>query len=146
MMDRREYYRKYDEARTPEQRKAKYEKEKNRLKTDIQFKLSRYLRRRLYDALNKGYKSGSSVSDLGCSVLELKVYIESKFQDGMTWSNWGQKGKVWHIDHIIPLASFDLTNREQLLKAVHYTNLQLSSSRGDCRLKEDLVLGNSVTP
>lgn len=40
----------------------------------------------------------------------------------MTWDNWAPKG--WHVDHIIPLSSFDLTNRDQLLAACHYTNLQ----------------------
>ena len=39
----------------------------------------------------------------------------------MSWENYGKK---WHIDHIIPLASFDLTNRQQFLQACHYINLQ----------------------
>jgi len=38
----------------------------------------------------------------------------------MLWSNYGE----WHIDHIKPLASFDLSDRKQLLEACHYTNLQ----------------------
>ena len=40
----------------------------------------------------------------------------------MTWENYGRMG--WHMDHIIPLANFDLTDRQQFLEACHYTNLQ----------------------
>lgn len=98
------------------------EKIKNKRKNNIQYKLSTSLRSRLYKAIKNDYKSGSAVKDLGCSVPELKLYLEAKFQPGMSWDNWSFTG--WHIDHIIPLDSFDLTNREELLKAVHYTNLQ----------------------
>ena len=52
----------------------------------------------------------------------LENNLESKFQSGMTWDNWALDG--WHIDHIKPLASFDLTDRNQLLEACNYTNLQ----------------------
>jgi hypothetical protein len=94
----------------------------NKRKTDIQFKLSRNLRSRLNSAVNGNYKSGSAIKDLGCTIEQLKQYLESKFQSGMTWDNWTLDG--WHIDHIKPLASFDLTDRKQLLEACHYTNLQ----------------------
>lgn len=89
---------------------------------DIQFRLAIVLRKRLYMALVDETKKGSAVDDLGCSVKELKQYLESKFQPDMTWENWGIYG--WHIDHIRPMASFDLTKREELLQACHYTNLQ----------------------
>ena len=95
---------------------------KNKKKTDIQFRLSCNLRNRLYHAINRNFKAGSAVRDLGCSISELKSYLESKFSSGMTWDNWALDG--WHIDHIKPLSSFDLTNRQQLLEACHYTNLQ----------------------
>ena len=95
---------------------------KNRRKTDIQYKLSLNLRVRLNSAINNNYKAGSAVKDLGCSIEELKQYLESKFLPGMTWDNWTIDG--WHIDHIKPLTSFDLIDREQLLEACHYTNLQ----------------------
>ena len=93
-----------------------------RRKTDIQFKLSLNLRFRLNRAIRGNYKAGSAIRDLGCSIEELKKHLESKFQEGMSWDNWSYEG--WHIDHIKPLASFDLTDRNQLLQACHYTNLQ----------------------
>ena len=115
------------------EKKAKYSKEykiKNRekinkkynekIKVNINFKLSCYLRSRLYSAIKGNYKSGSAVRDLGCSIKELKAHLEEQFVEGMNWNNHGS----WHIDHIKPLASFDLTDREELLEAVNYTNLQ----------------------
>jgi hypothetical protein len=95
---------------------------RNRAKNDVQFKLTKNLRSRLRCALKNNQKLGSAVKDLGCSIDELKVYLESKFKPGMSWANWGMYG--WHIDHIKPLASFDLTDHKQLLEACHYTNLQ----------------------
>jgi hypothetical protein len=40
----------------------------------------------------------------------------------MSWENWSRYG--WHIDHIVPLSAFDLTDPEQFKLACHYTNLQ----------------------
>jgi hypothetical protein len=94
--------------------------ENNKRKTDIQWKLRKNLRNRLSSAIRNSQKSGSAVRDLGCSIEKLKRYLERQFQPRMSWENYGQ----WHIDHIKPLASFDLTDRDQLLEACHYTNLQ----------------------
>jgi len=91
------------------------------LKTDIVFKLQKNVRHRLGKLL-KQQSSSIAVAFLGCSLEELKIHLESKFEPGMTWDNYGPKG--WHIDHKDPLSSFDLTNPEQLKKACHYTNLQ----------------------
>ena len=65
-------------------------------------------------------KKFPTVKLLGCSFKEAKEYLELKFKDGMSWDNFGK----WHIDHIRPLASFDLTDVNQQLIAGHYTNLQ----------------------
>ena len=90
--------------------------------TNINYKLSKGLRTRLWSAIKDNQKTGSAVKDLGCSIDELKSYLEFKFLPDMSWYNYGQYG--WHIDHIKPLSSFDLTDRKQLLEACHYTNLQ----------------------
>lgn len=92
------------------------------LTSPLRIKIGTNLRCRLNKAIKGNFKSGSAVEDLGCSIDEFKAYIESKFKLGMCWENWGRKG--WHIDHIIPLSAFDLTNYEQFKKACHYSNLQ----------------------
>jgi hypothetical protein len=93
----------------------------NKLKTDIKFKLQKNIRHRLGKLL-KQQTSSIAVTFLNCSLEELKTYLESKFQPGMTWDNYGTKG--WHIDHIIPLSNFNLTKEDELKKACHYMNLQ----------------------
>lgn len=101
---------------------------KRREKIDLNFKLTRLLRSRLNVAIISNYKAGSAISDLGCSIEELKKHLESRFYPNsktgevMSWDNYGLFG--WHIDHIRPLASFDLSKREELLIACNYTNLQ----------------------
>ncbi len=95
-------------------------RQKERSKVDINYKLKIRLRNRIRMALKRGSKSGSAVSDLGCSIQFFKNYIESKFKTGMNWNNYGK----WQLDHIIPLSSFDLSNRSEFLKAVHYSNFQ----------------------
>lgn len=80
------------------------------------------LRARLGRAMRGETKAGSAVRDLGCTVEELKAYLEQQFLPGMSWSNYGPTG--WHIDHRRSLASFDLTDRQQFLEACHFSNLQ----------------------
>jgi len=97
---------------------------RERRAADIQYKLQTNLRSRLYCAIRNGQKAGSAISDLGCSVEELKKHLESQFEPGMTWENWGHGSDKWNIDHIIPLSSVNLENREEFLKVVHFSNLR----------------------
>lgn len=85
--------------------------------------LARRLRNRIRQAVKRsknGKRAGSAVRDLGCSIADFKSFISSKFQDGMTWDNYGE----WHLDHIKPIALYDLSNRVHFLEVVHYTNYQ----------------------
>ena len=106
----REWYRKNAKRIYQQRRKRPYER------------LASVIRSRIYDTLKHGYKSAKTEELIGITIKELKVYIEKQFNSGMTWDNYGFYG--WHIDHIIPLSSFDLTKAEEQKKAFHYTNLQ----------------------
>lgn len=73
-------------------------------------------------------KSKKTEEYLGCTVEELICYLESKFQDGMNWENYGNPNgdhtECWHVDHIRPCASFDLSDPIEQRECFHYTNLQ----------------------
>lgn len=67
-------------------------------------------------------KAAKTFDAAGCTVAELRAYLESKWLPGMSWENYGLKG--WHVDHVTPCSFFDLSDPEQQLKCFHYTNLQ----------------------
>lgn len=117
--DKKYYYLNYETKIKLKKREYMREKRKNPL-----FKIIESIKRRtLLSLKNKNSKKYTKHMNLiGCSPLFLKNYLELKFKNGMTWTNHGKKG--WHIDHIIPCSSFDLTDPEQQKKCFHYTNLQ----------------------
>lgn len=100
----------------------KYQREyiKSRRQININVRLRTNLGNRLRDALRGRVKAGSILNLLGCTVEELKIYLENKFSIGMTWGNWGE----WHIDHIVPMSAFDLSDPASQAQAMHHTNLQ----------------------
>ena len=106
------------------------EYEKLRRIDNIQYKLSCNLRKRVNFALlsQKAKKCSSTLELINCDIDQLKTHLESQFYlnketgEMMTWENYGYWG--WHIDHIKPCSSFDLTDLEQQKECFHWTNLQ----------------------
>lgn len=108
--------------RKDELREYRRLRNQDRYKNDINFRIRKKLKARLYLAMKNNYISGIAVKNLSCTIGEFKIYLESKFQSGMNWENYGRGG--WEIDHILPLSGFDLTKEDQIKIACHYTNLQ----------------------
>jgi hypothetical protein len=117
---------------TAEEKKAQTKQRKTyinqyineRRESDPSFKLRMNLRHRVWCALKsaEATKNGGTMDLTGCTVEELRHHLEAQFADGMSWENYGRNG--WHVDHIRPCASFDLTDPEQQRQCFHYTNLQ----------------------
>lgn len=96
-------------------------KERFRYKNDVAFATKCRLRQRVRDALNGvGRKAAATEQLLGCAFSTFVTYLESLFEDGMTWDNM----HLWHIDHIVPCAAFDLHKSEQQHICFWYRNLQ----------------------
>jgi hypothetical protein len=92
------------------------------LRNNPQARIAKNLRTRLYLAVKRqgGKKCDSTRSLTGADWPTFSAWIENKFKKDMTWGNYG----TWHVDHIDPCRSFDLTKPEQQRKCFHYTNLQ----------------------
>lgn len=105
---------------THKEEKATYQKD--RKKKDPAYKLMCLMRTRFWSEMKGKAKTNSVTQYLGCTKEEAWKYIESQMPEGMTRNDWGVNGI--HIDHIIPLSSFDMSLESERYKAWHYTNLQ----------------------
>jgi hypothetical protein len=125
----------YLKKNTERFRERRTEYERNRRKNNPQVRLANALRARLNIALKiikkavsesetsfvKIKKADSTFNLIGCDLYFLKDYLEKQFDENMNWPNYGS---YWHVDHIRPCASFDLTDEEQQRICFHYSNLQ----------------------
>ena len=142
---RKEYNRQYRASNMEHIRQIKQKYESRKRAEDIQYGIRTALRRRVGEAVKRGSRAGSAVRDLGCSISAFKLYIENQFESDMSWHNYGQ----WHLDHIVPLSHFDLTNRQQFLEACNWLNYQPlwaieNLLKSDSGLRETEALKRSV--
>jgi hypothetical protein len=106
----------------------RYHKNKEQImlkrKNNVEYCILNKLRMRINCAVKSqgAHKSKKTMQLVGCTVKELKQYLEQKFKEGMSWYNYGKHG--WHIDHIKPCSSFNLKKGNEQHKCFHYTNLQ----------------------
>jgi len=94
--------------------------QRRRKASDPIFKLICNMRTRMWAALKGNVKSASTINLTGCTLSFLKMHLEKQFTKGMNWSNQGE----WHVDHILPCCSFNMSKTSEQKKAFHYTNLQ----------------------
>ena len=114
---RRNYFKPSDSLTPSETRKARW-RENMAIPSA---RLRKTVMNRIWSAMKSQRVNGfGSFSLVGCPVGFLRSYIEGKFERGMTWENYGE----WHVDHIRPCASFDLSDKEQVLQCFNWRNLQ----------------------
>jgi hypothetical protein len=90
---------------------------KDKRTNDITYKLFENHRNRIRATIKN--KSNSSKELLGCEIYHYIKWIEFTMKDGMNWEN---HGTYWHIDHIIPINSYDIENPEEAKKAFNWKN------------------------
>jgi len=97
----------------------KCEKIKQRRREDINFRISEVLRSKIHKMI-KGVDT-SYKQYIGCEHETLLSWIEFQFDNKMSWDNFGS---YWHIDHILPINSFDFEIEKNKYICFNWTNLQ----------------------
>ena len=124
----REYHKKWREENKEQWLETKRNYERNRKASDPIYKLIANFRTAIYTNLkeNNTEKNGHYFEILGYTPTELKEHLEKQFIGGicydMSWENYGE----WHVDHIIPISSFNFTSiyDEDFKKCWSLSNLQ----------------------
>jgi hypothetical protein len=118
--------RRWKERKRDHVRAYKRDYERRTRRDDYRVKLISLVRSRVATALKAVRDSGKVPASrgawrlVGCTLADLVVHLESQFDQGMSWANFGRGG--WHVDHIYPVARADLTDKAQLLAAFNWRN------------------------
>jgi hypothetical protein len=118
----KERIKRYSKAYNENNREKLNKKSLDKIKNNPEKLLLSRLRKRLHKVFKEACikKTSRTLELLGCDIQFFKDYIESKFIDGMNFENYGQ----WHLDHILPCASFNFSIPDDVAKCFHYTNIQ----------------------
>lgn len=117
----REIHKEWYSKNKVEKLKKNAEYEKIQMVLNPLYRVKKNLRTRISNALNGKIKFQGTIQLLGCTIAELKIYLESMFTEEMNWDNYGS---YWHVDHIKPCSLFNLLNENEQMECFHYSNLQ----------------------
>jgi hypothetical protein len=85
---------------------------------------------RLRNGLKNNPDSHDSLMNVGYSIAELRNHLERQFTKGMSWERFNA-GEI-HIDHILPQASFDLSDQEEWKSCWALSNLRPLWKKDNC--------------
>ena len=111
------YQKQYFQQNREKINESRRQYEKNRRKTDVNFRLIRNTRRRIHHALKGKSKSSSTREILGLDIDLYRKWIEFQFTPEMNWFNI-------QIDHVKPICLFDVSKDEELKEAFNWKNTQ----------------------
>lgn len=126
-----DYKKKYYNENKEKVNKNSVKRVNNKKREDSVFKLKCNIRGLINSSITlSGYRKMSKTQNiLGCTFDEFKLFLESKFEPWMNWSNHGnwngspkEINTAWDIDHIVPISS--AKTEEEVIRLNHYSNFQ----------------------
>lgn len=116
---------------SPRQRVTRRRYKKMRMATDPGYRMVANLSGRMRNAIRffGGKKDSPTQSLIGCTHEFFRGWLEAQFTGKMSWKNYG---KLWSVDHIKPVVSFDLLDVAGQRAAFHYSNCRPLLKRNNC--------------
>ena len=110
---------------------------KNKMKTDLNYKLADNIRARTRQAFKSQnvIKTNKTFYLLGCSHSSLRLWIGSQLYSEMTLENYG---KIWCLDHCLAVASFNLVDEKEMKKCFNWVNLR------PMYMKDNIIKGDKI--
>jgi len=132
------------QRRNPDKVRAKGRRSYKKRSETIEFRLQYNVRNAVSHALRYGKKFTKSLEAVGCTVGQLRAFIEGQFRDGMSWSNWGRADLPggWELDHRRAIGLHQLSKSDEFRAAFHYSNLQpllIEEHRNKSRIDHAMV-------
>lgn len=111
---------------------------RNKHKDELDFRIKENLGTRLRNLVKKD--NNNFIDFIGCEISFLKKWLEYNFVNDMSWTNYGS---YWHIDHIIPCATYKEQNIQEQLECWKWTNLapleaKSNASKG-CKIDNNII-------
>ena len=94
------------------------EYKKVRKEKDPSFKIYENCRKRIWKILRVS-KTNKTSELLGCTKLFYQMWIAYTFDASLSWTNYGT---MWDIDHVMPIHSFDIKDKKEVLKCFNWRN------------------------
>jgi len=102
----------------PEKMKEKYRKAGKNINRRIRDSLNHRIAEALFT--KNITKRNKTFDYVGCDIEFFRKWIEHQFNKGMTWENYGG----WHLDHVKPCCSYDLSKDEDVIECFSWKNIQ----------------------
>ena len=112
-----------DKKKEYDKMRLEYVRLRDRLRyaNDMNFRIKKVLRTRLYKTI-KGLKNSKSIlMYLDVSLEAFKAFLEFQFTDDMSWENYATS---WEIDHVVPCSFFDLTKEDEKHVCFNWKNMR----------------------
>ena len=108
---------------------------KKQRETNPSWKAWENARKRIWKVMNVK-KQTSTDKLIGTTPIMFKLWLEYTFSEKMNWNNYGT---YWHIEHVIPLATFDITQNDQVLNAFNWKNCRAETKKFNLKKQNNII-------